>query len=164
MIPKYGNKLSFSNDGIKVMENSSNNYIYNNTLEGIKNYAILARGADAINNTFRDNDMDNSEKAIRVKNNTGSLFINSDPSDITSSSNKYLVETNSTLNLEKDLFPLETMIESDNSTNNIVKISNSGVIVVRDERGNVTNINTNLPFVSRIHNETLSIVSCNRTG
>ena len=160
----YGNKVSFSDDGIKVMDNSSNNHVYNNVLEGIKNYALLARGADVLNNTFENNDLDNSEKAVRVRNNTGSLFINNDPVDITSSSHKYSVEANSTLNIERTLFPFEARIESDNSTNNMVNISNSGVIIVKDERGNSTHINTNLPLISKINNETLSIMSYNNTN
>ena len=160
----YANRISFSDDGIKVMDDSSNNYVYNNILEGIKNYAILARGADVLNNTFESNDVDNSEKAVRVKNNTGSLFINNDPSDITSSRHEYLVEANSTLNLKGTIFPFEVGIESDNSTDNMVKISNSGEIILKDERGNFTIVNTTLPLVSEIYNETLSIVNYNSTN
>ena len=158
----YRNRVSFSDDGIKVMDNSSNNYIYNNIFEGIRNYAILARGADVLNNTFENNDLDNSEKAIRVRNNTGSLFINNDPVDITTSSHKYSVEANSTLNLERTAFPFEARIELDNSTNNMVNISNSGVVIVKDEWGNSTLVNTDLPLISKISNETLSIISYNR--
>jgi mannuronan 5-epimerase len=160
----YGNRVSYSNDGIKVIDNSSNNYIYGNTLESIRNYAILARGADVLNNTFHSNDLDNSEKAIRLINNTGSLFINNDPVDITSSGIKYSVEANSTLTLERTTFPFEVTIASDNSTNNIINVYDSNRIIVNDGGSEFTNFDTNIvPFASRVSNETVSIISYNDT-
>jgi parallel beta-helix repeat protein len=158
----YGNRVSFSDDGIKVMDNSANNYIHSNILESIRNYAILARGADVLNNTFHNNDLDNSEKAVRLRNNTGSLFINNDPVDITSSSHKYSVEANSTLTLERTSFPFEVTIESDNNTNNMVNVYDSGKIIVKDGGSEFTNYDTNInPYASRIFNETVSIISRN---
>ena len=40
----YGNRVSSTDDGIKVIDNSSNNYIYDNIFEEISNYAINAEG------------------------------------------------------------------------------------------------------------------------
>ena len=119
----YGNKVSSSDNGIKVIDNSSNNYIYDNIFEAISNYAIDARGADVLNNTFENNVIDNSGKAVRLQNNDDSLFINNHLVDTNSEGRVYLVQSNSTLNLERTMFPVKSMIISDNNANNTIKIA-----------------------------------------
>jgi parallel beta-helix repeat protein len=155
----YGNRVRYTDIGIKVFNNSSNNYIYNNTLEKIKSYGIFVRDTNSVNNTF-ENNMDNSIKPIRVYNNTGSSFISNDDVRITKGNN-YLIQGNSTLNMSESMIPFETKIISDNSINNILNISKSGIIELKNRTaGDITVFNTDrLPFSSRINNHRLSIIS-----
>jgi mannuronan 5-epimerase len=156
----YRNRIHFSDIGIMVINNSSNNYIYNNTLERTKYYDIFVRDTNSINNTFENNDMHNSINAVRVYNNTGSLFI-SNHDEVTSKGKKYLIQGNSTLKMSESVFPFETNIMSDNSINNILNIFKSGVIGLKNgTAGDITVFNTDrLPFSSRTNNHTLSIIT-----
>jgi parallel beta-helix repeat protein len=160
----YDNKVAFSDTGIKIINNSSNNRVYDNSLHGINDYAILVRGSTSANNTLENNDIDSAKKAVRLNNNTATLLKSNDNKDTTSYGHGYLVQNNSTLNFEKTVFPSWRSIIADNSSNNMVNIHDSGRIIVRDMEGNSTNFGTDvLPFISRIYNETLSIISYNST-
>ena len=159
----FGNRVSSSDNGIKVIDNSSNNYIYDNIFEAISNYAILARGADVLNNTFENNVIDNSRKAVRLQNNDDSLFINNHLVDTNSEGREYLVQSNSTLNLERTMFPVKSKIVSDNSANNTIKIANSGIIKLKYGTGEVIDFDTEvMPFSSRFYDGALSIISSDR--
>ena len=59
------------------------------------------------------------------------------------------------------MFPFETKILSDNSNNNILNISKSGIIELENRTaGDITVINTyTSPFLSRISDHRLSIIS-----
>jgi mannuronan 5-epimerase len=158
----YENAISFSDTGIKIINNSSNNHVYNNSMQGINDYSILVRGSTSVNNTLENNDMDNSKKAVRLINNTGSLLSGNDDKENTSHAREYLVQKNSTLKFEKTLFPNWKSIISDNSSSNLVNVQNSGRVIIRDTAGDITNFDTDvLPFISRINNETLSVISEN---
>jgi poly(beta-D-mannuronate) C5 epimerase len=160
----YGNKVSFSDVGIKVTNNSSNNYIYSNTFAGIENYGILVRGANSVNNMFENNEINGSSKAVRLYNNTDSSFINNHLYDINSGGREYLVQANSTLNLGRTMFPIKSKIISDDSTNNMINIVDSGMIKLKDGTGKITDIDTEMmPFSSRIYGEAFSIISANST-
>ena len=102
----HNNSVTTSGNGIKVIDNSTNNYIYDNIFEEIDNYAILVRGMDVLNNTFENNTIDNSRKAVRLQNNVGSSFVNNHLVDTNSAGREYLVHGNSTLVLEGTTFPI----------------------------------------------------------
>jgi parallel beta-helix repeat protein len=156
----YNNTISFSEIGIKIINNSSNNYVYNNSLSGLREYSFLVRGSASVNNTFEDNELDDSKTAVRLNNNSGSLFEGNDAKDTTSYGQEYLVQDNSTLNLEKTSIPSWMYIIADNSSNNVVNINDSGRIIVKGMEGDTTNFDTDIiPYSSRINNETLSIMS-----
>ena len=154
----HNNTISFSEIGIKVINNSSNNYVYNNTFQGIRDYPILVRGSDVVNNTFGNNDIVNSSNSVRLYNNTESLF-EGNGIDNFSPGHQYLVHGNSTLSMDKTFFPSWTMIKSDNASNNIVNIVNSGIINIKVGE-DVTSTNTGItPFSSRITNGSLQLMS-----
>ena len=160
----YGNKVSFSDVGIKVINNSSNNYVYSNTFAGIESYGILVRGANSVNNMFENNEINGSSKAVRLYNNTNSSFINNHLYDTNSGGREYLVQANSSLNLVRTMFPIKSNIISDDSTNNTLNIVDSGMIKLKDGTGKITDIDTEMmPFSSRIYGEAFSIISANST-
>jgi mannuronan 5-epimerase len=155
----YGNIVSFSDVGTRVIKNSSNNYVYNNTFQGIRNYPILVRGSDGVNNTFENNDIVNSSNAVRLYNNTESLFVGNNGIDNFSPGHQYVVQGNSTLSMDRTFFPSWTKFKSDNASNNIVNIVNSGIISVRVGE-DFTSSNTQImPFSSRITNGSLQLMS-----
>ena len=160
----HNNTISFSDIGIKVIDNSSNNYVYNNSLQGIKEYSFLVRGSTSVNNTFKHNELDYSKTAVRLNNNSGSLYEANDDKDATSYGHEYLVQDNSTLTFKRTSFPTWSSITADNSSKNVINIYDSGWIIIRDMKGDITNFDTDVfPFTSRIYNETLSIISHNGT-
>jgi parallel beta-helix repeat protein len=156
----YENAIAFSDTGLKIINNSSNNYVYNNSIQVMSDYAIFVRGSASVNNTLDNNDIDSSSKAVQLNNNNGSLFKSNDVNDTTSYGHEYLVQNNSTLKFEKTIFPSWSSIIADNSSNNMVNMLDSGRIIVRDMGGDLTDFDTDaIPFISRIYNETLSIIS-----
>ena len=158
----YDNIISFSDIGLKIINNSSNNYVYNNFIQGMNNYAILVSGLTSVNNTFENNDIDNSKMAVRLRDNHESLFRSNDDKDYTSYGREYLVQNNSTLNFERTLFPNWVSIISDNSSTNMINVFDSGRIIIKDGNGDITNFDTDIiPYTLRIYSETLSIISHN---
>jgi len=156
----YDNRISSSDYGIKIIGGSSNNYVRDNTFEGIKDYAVLVRGISVLNNTFENNSIDNSSKAVRLFDNIDSVFINNKAS----AGREYFVHSNSTLNFEKTFFPIKLTVISDKSTDNMIRIIGSGKIIVKDGTGNFTDFDTDVsPFSARIYDETHSIISSNST-
>ena len=124
----------------------------------------MLRGADVLNNTFENNVIDNSGKAVRLQNNSDSLFINNHLVDTNSAGRVYLVQSNSTLNLERTIFPVKSMIISDNNANNTIKIANSGIIRLKYGTGDVIDFDTEvMPFSSRFYDGALSIISSDST-
>jgi parallel beta-helix repeat protein len=156
----YGNRISSSDYGIKIIDHSSNNYVQDNTFEGIEEYAILVRGTSVLNNTLENNSIDNSSMAVRIHNNNDSVFINNK----SSAGREYFIHANSTLNFERTFFPIKLKVISDESTDNMIRIVGSGKIKVKDGTGNVTDFDTDaLPFSSRVYDEALSIISSDST-
>jgi parallel beta-helix repeat protein len=156
----YDNRISSSDYGIKVIDRSSNNYVRDNILEGIDKYAILVRGSSVLNNTFENNGIDNSSMAVRLYNNTDSVFIN----NISSAGREYYVHANSILNFEKTFFPVKFKVISDEGTNNMLRFVESGKIKVKDGSGNVTDFDTDVfPFSSKIYDGGLSVISSDST-
>ena len=51
---------------MKIINNSSNNYLYNNSLRGMNDHAMLVSGLTSVNNTFENNDIDNSKMAVHL--------------------------------------------------------------------------------------------------
>lgn len=113
---------------------------------------------------FENNEINGSSKAVRLYNNTDSSFINNHLYDIISGGREYLVQANSTLNLVRTMFPIKSKIISDDSTNNMIVIVDSGMIKLKDGTGKITDIDTEMmPFSSRIYGEAFSIISANST-
>ena len=97
---------------------------------------------------------------MRLQNNVGSLFINNHLVDTNSEGREYLVQSNSTLVLERTMFPVKSMIIFDNNANNPIRIVNSGIIKLKYGTGKVTDFDTEvMPFSSRFYDGALSIMS-----
>lgn len=158
----YNNRISNSDIGIFLRKNSSNNFINDNTLIDINNYAINVKGSDTLSNVFAGNYIDNSNHIVGVSNNTGSLFTNNGIGVIREA--EYSTEKNSILHLERAMFLPNATIESLDESNNVVNISRSGAIKIIDPAGTTTNYDTDkLPISKKLspwnntHIESLSI-------
>jgi hypothetical protein len=124
-----GNRI-FSNNingssghGVCVFNGSSENVIESNTLANTST-AIYVIGPDALNNTFRGNQINNSATSILLKNDTSSSFIsNSIDEPLTAS--YFLVD--STLNLTNTTF-LGDRIVGDGKSNAVISNSDPQVI------------------------------------
>ena len=170
----YGNTISGYDFGIYVRLGASNNCVYNNTIKRSKYYAIQVVNPDTRNNTFERNYMENP---IGLNNNTGSKFINNIVVIInTTSTNanvtnyQYVISHNSSLNLERTDFPTDTVIRAIGHTNNILNISDSGTIKVRENsnngNSNITRIyDTNKsPFSTKLNHTEISIISLSKAN
>jgi parallel beta-helix repeat protein len=173
----YGNTVSDCDLGIFVRGGASNNYIYNNTLKTSAYYAIQAVNPGTKNNTFERNYMENP---IGLNNNTGSKFINNsipivNTTTIAKASTnvinyQYAISHNSSLNLERTNFPIDTVIRALGHTNNTLNISNSGTIKVRENNNNthsnITRIydTNNSPFSTKLSHTDISIISLSKAN
>ena len=143
----YNNRISNSDIGLYLRKNSSNNYINANTLTDISNYAIHAKDSDSLNNIFAGNYINTSNHLARVSNNTGSLFTSNNVGIIKEA--EYLVDRNSVLHLEKEMFLPNATIESLDDSNNVVNISRSGAVKIIDPKGTAMIYNTDKLQISK---------------
>ena len=125
---------NYNEGGICLSKHASQNIFYSNVIRGLGKYGIYVKDRDAVANTFQDNMIPLTNNAIRVYNNTDTVFINSKVG--TSNAHQYIISGNSTLNLEKSLF-LEDRVRAAGKDGNIIKIWNSGVINI--VTGNLAN-------------------------
>lgn len=125
---------NYNEGGICLSKHASQNIFYSNVIRGLGKYGIYVKDRDAVANTFQDNMIPLANNAIRVYNNTDTVFINSKVG--TSNAHQYIISGNSTLNLEKSLF-LEDRVRAAGKDGNIIKIWNSGVINI--VTGNLAN-------------------------
>lgn len=123
--------------GICLAKHANQNMFSSNVIRGLGKYGIYVKDRDAVANTFQDNVLPLANNAIRVYNNTDTVFINSKVG--TSNTHQYIISGNSTLNLEKTQF-LEDIVRAAGKDSNVIKIWNSGVInvITRDAANNET--------------------------
>ena len=132
------NNVYNSSTGILVSE-SSNNQIYNNTIEGATEEGILLFTPDIPDdgvtegNVVYDNVISDSESGIRSTISQDNILENNTFDDIESS--EYLLSGNSSMIIRGQDFDDTSISEDGSATENIVEIVDSGIIEVREEDG-----------------------------
>ena len=132
------NNVYNSSTGILVSE-SSNNQIYNNTIEGATEEGILLFTPDIPDdgvtegNVVYDNVISDSESGIRSTKSQDNNLENNTFDDIESS--EYLLSGNSSMIIRGQDFDDTSISEDGSATENIVEIVDSGIIEVREEDG-----------------------------
>ena len=112
-------------------------------------------------NTFIDNHIQLSNSAIRVYNNTGSLFVANKVGN--TNDHQYVVSGNSNLTLVKTHF-VGDRIRSAGTESNVVTISNSGIIDVTVERQGANDTSTRYdtdrqPYIGNLSYATINLHS-----
>jgi mannuronan 5-epimerase len=118
---------NYKGSGICLSNGANQNAFDSNEIDGLGQYGINVKDGDVISNRFQDNVILLAKNAIRVYNNTGTLFINN--SIHNTLTHQYIISGNSTLNLEETRF-LGDAIRSAGTDTNTLKISNSGIVDV----------------------------------
>jgi poly(beta-D-mannuronate) C5 epimerase len=150
------NHVTNSSSGILVSE-SSNNQIYNNTVEGATSEGVLLFNPDipddglTENNHVYNNTISSSPSGIRVAKSPDNILENIKFSNIESS--EYLLSGNSSIIIRGQEFDDALITQEGSSTNNLVEILDSGTIEVAevsdggDEEGEENDYNTdNTPY------------------
>ena len=149
-----GGALCFSNG-------ANNSTAQSNLIDGLGEYGIDVRGKDTKMNKFIDNHIQLSNSAIRVYNNTGSLFVANKVGN--TNDHQYVVSGNSNLTLVKTHF-VGDRIRSAGTESNVVTISNSGIIDVTVERQGANDTSTRYdtdrqPYIGNLSYATINLHS-----
>lgn len=203
----YGNDLLNNTVGLAIKDNSSNSFLFSNTISGARNCGILV--VEARNNTIQENRVENyhgngicltagavqnlfylneidgpgkygidvrggarensffrnvihlADNAIRVYNNTETLFVDNRVGN--TKGHQYIISGNSILNLAETKF-LGDRIRAAGTQPNSIKIWNSGTInIVTGLTGNSTKTlaydTDERPYITKLSYNTIKIYS-----
>ena len=151
---------NYHGSGICLTEGALKNLFYSNEIEGPGKYGIDVRDGARENSFFR-NVIHLADNAIRVYNNTETLFVDNRVG--TTKGHQYIISGNSILNLVKTQF-LGDRIRAAGTQPNSIKIWNSGTInIVTKLVGNNTKILTydtdDQPYITKLSYNTIKIYS-----
>jgi parallel beta-helix repeat protein len=148
-----GNRI-FSNNidgssghGVCIFNGSSGNLIESNTLTNTRT-GIYVIGPNALNNTFKDNEIIDSTNSILLKNDTSTNFVSNSIDGFTSAS-YFLVD--STLNLTNTTFSGDRIV-GDGKSNVVISNSDPAVISGSDTLHQVVNkdgLMANMDLINR---------------
>lgn len=146
--------------GICLTGGAIQNIFYANEIDGLGKYGIDVRDGARVNSFFR-NIIHLADNAIRIYNNTETLFAENRIG--TTKGHEYLISGNSILNLVKTQFLGDT-IRAAGRQPNVVKIWNSGTInIVSKPTGNSTEIiahdTDEYPYLTKLTYDTIKIYS-----
>jgi poly(beta-D-mannuronate) C5 epimerase len=152
---------NYTESGICLSKGANHNVFRSNVIDGLGQYGINIKGGDVKGNRFNDNVIQLSGNAIRLSNNTGTLFIN----NLVGNTNdyEYIISSNSTLNLVKTRF-VGDVVRAAGTEINTVNIINSSIIDVVTERAGANDTSsrydTNVkPYVGKLSYMTIKIYS-----
>jgi poly(beta-D-mannuronate) C5 epimerase len=150
---------NYKESGICLTKGNQNTF-HSNIIDGLGKYAIDVRHG-GIGNSFSGNAINLASNAIRVYNNTGTLFINNKVGN--TDGHQYLISGNSTLNLINTRF-LGDRIRAAGMDINTVKIWNSGVLeILTNHAGNASDVSiyeTDVkPYVAKLSYVTINLYS-----
>jgi mannuronan 5-epimerase len=151
---------NYNGSGICLSEGAILNLFYSNEIEGLGKYGIDVRDG-AGENSFFSNIIHLAGNAIRVYNNSETLFVDNQVGN--TESHQYIISGNSVLNLVKTQF-LGDRIRAAGTQSNMIKIWNSGMIdIVTKYTGNNTEILTyntdEQPYIKKLSYTTLKLYS-----
>lgn len=151
---------NYYGSGICLTRGAILNLFYSNEIDGLGKYGIDVRDG-AIENSFFRNMIHLSGNAIRVYNNTETLFVDNKMG--TTNDHQYIISGNSILNLVKTQF-LGDRIRAAGAQPNVIKIWNSGTIsIVTEHIGNSTETLTyntdEQPYIAKIGYMTIKLYS-----
>jgi mannuronan 5-epimerase len=151
------NQVKNSTTGIVISE-SSNNQVYNNTIEGATLQGILLFNPPepddgfTVNNLVYNNTISNSPTGINATRSHDNILENNRFSDI--ESNEYRLAGNAKIMIKGQEFENATISEIDSDSRNLIEIVDSGTIEVRrvgvdEEQEEADLYNTNLEPYNR---------------
>ena len=151
---------NYRGSGICLTGGAIQNLFYSNEIEGPGRYGIDVRDG-ARENSFFTNVIHLADNAIRVYNNTETLFVDNRVGN--TKGHQYIISGNSILNLVKTQFTGDR-IRAAGVQPNAINIWNSGIInIVTDLSGNNTEIMTydtdKHPYITKIFYNTIKIYS-----
>jgi parallel beta-helix repeat protein len=151
----------YSQSGICLSNAATHNLIYSNIIDGLGQYGIDVKDHDAIMNNFTNNTIQLSNNAIRLYDNTGTLFVSNKVGN--SQGHQYIVSGNANLTLLKTQF-IGDRIRSAGTLSNTVTIFNSGTVDVVTERAGTNDTtqqyNTDIkPYVAKLTSATVRLYS-----
>lgn len=155
------NIRNFENAGICLSKSANKNIFSDNEISGLGNFGINVKDR-SVSNTFQGNVVHLADNAIRLYNNSGTLFIDNKIGN--TNGHQYIISGNAVLNLSKTRF-LGDRIRVASADSNIVQISDSGIIniMTKNAGSNSTDTykyDTNIrPYVSKLTSSTLKIYS-----
>ncbi len=121
---------NYTESGICLSKGANHNAFKSNVIDGLGQYGINIKDPDVKDNRFNENVIQLSGNAIRLWNNTGTLFINNLVGN--TNDHEYLISGNSTLNLVKTRF-MGDAVRAAGTETNTVNIINSSIIDVVTE-------------------------------
>ena len=160
--------LNYNASGICLKNGANENKFYSNLLEATGKYGINVKGINAVGNIFSNNVVNLATYAIRVYNNTDTIFIENNVTN--TKGHQYIISRDSILNLDNTKFLGDRIrsrgSDNDNLVDNLVKIDNSGTIeiITREVESDIINtytFNTDIqPYINKIPpNQTIEIYS-----
>ena len=157
---KENNIENYRGSGICLTGGAIQNLFYSNEIEGPGSYGIDVRDG-ARENSFFTNVIHLADNAIRVYNNTETLFVDNKVGN--TKGHQYIISGNSILNLVKTQFTGDR-IRAAGVQPNAINIWNSGIInIVTNLSGNNTEIMTydtdKHPYITKIFYNTIKIYS-----
>jgi len=150
---------SYKHSGICVTKANQNTF-YSNIIYGLGKYGIDVRH-EAKGNSFSENAINLASNAIRVYNNTGTLFIKNKVGNTIG--HQYVISDNSTLDLIKTSFSGDRIRAAGTGTNT-VKIWNSGIVEIlskqSENQSDTFSYNTDVkPYLGKLSYVTISLYS-----
>jgi parallel beta-helix repeat protein len=151
---------NYHGSGICLTRGAILNLFYSNEIDGLGKYGIDVRDGAKENSFFR-NMIHLAGNAIRVYNNTETLFVDNKVG--TTNNHQYIISGNSVLNLVKTQF-LGDRIRAAGAQPNVIKIWNSGTIsIVTEHIGNSTETLTydtdEQPYIAKVGYMTIKLYS-----
>ena len=152
---------NYTESGICLSKGANHNVFRSNVIDGLGQYGINIKDDDVKGNSFNDNVIQLSGNAIRLSNNTGTLFINNLVGN--TNDHEYIISSNSTLNLVKTRF-VGDAVRAAGTEINTINIINSSIIDVVTERAGANDTSsrydTNVkPYVGKLSYMTIKIYS-----